>query len=114
MDKGYAKYSDQFANRDGVTEIDSAISLIRVIKCIDGVISSVFTSTALIGSLYEKPSVSYNPTLLLDKDDAAVQKLELLSGKDQLECVKIPELELSYKTKMIKFKFYGRRKKKVR
>ena len=31
-----------------------------------------------------------------------------------LECVKIPELELSYKTKMIKFKFYGRRKKKVR
>ena len=31
-----------------------------------------------------------------------------------VECVKIPELELSYKTKMIKFKFYGRRKKKVR
>ena len=31
-----------------------------------------------------------------------------------MECVKIPELKLSYKTKMIKFKFYGRRKKKVR
>jgi hypothetical protein len=33
---------------------------------------------------------------------------------NDVECVKIPGSKLSYKTKMIKFKFYGRRKEEIR
>ena len=44
-----------------------------------------FTSTGLIGSMYKKESIYFDPFKWIQKDDPSGSNLPLLSGKDELE-----------------------------
>ena len=64
--------------------VEPDISAIRVIESSVAVISMPFTSTALIAREMGKPSVYYDPTGLLQKDDRAAHGIEVLSNTDEL------------------------------
>ena len=71
--------------RPNVISIDPNISAFRVIEKSDINISMPFTSTGLIGTMYDKKSIYYDPFKWIQKNDPSGSNLTLLSGKDELE-----------------------------
>lgn len=67
-----------------VFSIEPDISAIRVIESCCAVISMLFTSTALWGRELGKPSVYYDPSGVVQKDDRAAHGIQVLCGKDEL------------------------------
>ena len=65
--------------------LDPDISAIRAIESCAAVISAPFTSTAHLGIYLGKPSVYYDPTGILKKDDPAAHGIEILSCKKELQ-----------------------------
>ena len=60
-------------------------SAIRVIQASCAVISMPFTSTALIARSLGVPSVYYDPSGIVKRDDRAAHGIEILIGRHELE-----------------------------
>jgi polysaccharide biosynthesis PFTS motif protein len=83
--KKYLYFFYKFFLRPNTLSINSNISAFRVIKKSNIIISMPFTSTALIGSMYKKKSIYYDPFCWIKKNDPSGSNLPLISGKDELE-----------------------------
>lgn len=66
-------------------EIDSDTSASALIEKCQAVISTPFTSTALIGRELGKPSIYYDPYGICEKDDRAAHGIPILSGQEELQ-----------------------------
>ncbi len=66
-------------------EVDPDISASSLIKKCQAVISTPFTSTALLGRELGKPSVYYDPHGICEKEDRAAHGIPILSGKTELK-----------------------------
>lgn len=64
--------------------IDPDLSAASLIQKCDAVISMPFTSTALLGREAKKPSIYYDPSGLLQKDDPAAHGIMIIQGKKEL------------------------------
>ncbi len=80
----YRHLADQLSNNSHVMLVDPEISAIRVIESSVAVISMPFTSTAIIAKEMGKPSIYYDPSGLLQKDDRAAHGIAILSTRDEL------------------------------
>ena len=78
-------FFNNFLKRPKVISIDPDISAFRVIKKSFLNISMPFTSTALIGSYYEKNTIYYDPFDWIQRDDPSGSNIKLISGKSNLE-----------------------------
>jgi len=81
----YRHFTDRLSEREDVVLVDPDISALRVIEASCAVISMPFTSTALIARELGKPSVYYDPTGQLQRDDRAAHGIPIISGPEQLE-----------------------------
>ena len=66
------------------TEVDSELSADFLIEHCDASISIPFTSTALIGVHFDKPSIYYDPTCELQADDPAAHGVRIIQGYSDL------------------------------
>lgn len=82
--KRYIKFVQQLSQSSNVVLADPAISAIRVIEKCRGIISMPFTSTALYLRDQEIPSVYYDPTGWIQKDDRGAHGITILSGIHEL------------------------------
>lgn len=80
----YIKFADSFFSRQGIICPHPDVSAFRVIKNSYAAVSIPFTSTAIIASHFLKPSVYYDSTNILFKDDRGAQSIPLISGKSEL------------------------------
>ncbi|MBK6358020.1 MAG: polysaccharide biosynthesis PFTS motif protein [Betaproteobacteria bacterium] len=83
-EKRYSALMQEFAASDGVILVNSGISAVRVIQCCCAGISIPFTSTALYVREQGLPSVYYDPTGWIQKDDLGAHGIPILSGKEEL------------------------------
>jgi len=81
----YRKMSDQLGKVNHVRIVDPDISAVVIIEKSTAVISMPFTSTALIAREMGKPSVYFDPTGLLQKNDRAAHSIPVLSNQIELE-----------------------------
>jgi len=65
-------------------EIDPDFSATELIRNTELVVSLPFTSTALLGREWGKPSIYYDPHGLLQKNDPAAHGIEIISGQEEL------------------------------
>lgn len=84
FDKKYLNWINMAIDNNFMS-IHPDISAIRVIEASNAIISIPYTSTALIGCYLGKPSVYYDPTENVDKNDRASHGIGILSGKIELE-----------------------------
>ena len=82
--KMYKKLTQSLAQSNDVVFVDPSISAIRVIERCKGVISMPFTSTALYLRDQGIPSVYYDPTGWIQKDDRGAHGIPILSGINEL------------------------------
>lgn len=82
--KNYLNLIQRLSHSPGVISIDPNTSPIRVIEGCKGVISMPFTSTALYFRAQGIPSVYYDPSGWIQKDDRGAHGLPILSGIDEL------------------------------
>ena len=84
--KGYQSMIEELSSNDRFTSVEPPeISPIRIIENCRAVISMPFTSTAILGRELGKPSIYYDPTGKLQKDDRGAHGIPILSGKDELQ-----------------------------
>jgi polysaccharide biosynthesis PFTS motif protein len=81
--KQYIKYIKSI--KDKIVIIEPCISAIRIINTCQAVISLPFTSTAILGIKSGKPSIYYDPTSAISKDDKAAHGIKVISGKNELQ-----------------------------
>jgi len=79
-----SNFIQKLAQSGAVIPIDPGVSAIRVIERCAGVISMCFTSTALYMRDQDIPSVYYDPTGWIQKDDRGAHGIPILSGMDEL------------------------------
>jgi polysaccharide biosynthesis PFTS motif protein len=84
LHKSYRATFQKVTKQDNVINIEPDTAAIKVIECCEAVISSPFTSTALLGKSRNKPSAYYDPSGLIQKDDRAAHGLPVLIGKEEL------------------------------
>lgn len=83
----HSKYLNKLNNLErvyNIYNIDPSTPAELIIENSKAVISMPFTSTALIGSHLGKPSVFYDPTGLLLKDDPAAHGIMVINNKSDL------------------------------
>jgi len=80
----YRYFSDMLMSMSHVRCVDPDISAVSVVESSVAVISMPFTSTALIAKNMGKPSVYYDPTGCLQRDDPASHGIEILSDIQDL------------------------------
>jgi polysaccharide biosynthesis PFTS motif protein len=68
----------------GIIIADPSTSAFRLVQNADVIVSLPFTSTSLIGKVYNIPSVYYDPSFIISKGDRGSNGINLLSGKDEL------------------------------
>lgn len=81
----YRQLADMLSEQGGVMSIDPDISVLRIIESSCAVISMPFTSTASIARAMGKPSVYYDPTGQLQRDDRAAYGIPILAGPGELK-----------------------------
>ena len=81
----YRYFSERLSEQEHVVLVDPDISAFRVIESSCAVISMPFTSTALIARALGKPSIYYDSTGRLQRDDRAAHGIEIISGPEELE-----------------------------
>lgn len=81
----YRKKVLDLSKRENFTEIDANSSASRLIKNASAVISMPFTSTAHIAKHQGVPSVYYDPSGLLERNDPASHGIDILSNKCDLK-----------------------------
>ena len=82
--KIFQSYIDEIVKTNEINFIDWDVSPFKLIKNTTINISIPFTSTALVGQYYNKPSCYYDPIMVLEENDRATQSVELIKGKDNL------------------------------
>ncbi len=88
--RAYIKFANSFSSRQSIICPHPDVSAFRVIKDSFAAISMPFTSTAIIAKHFSKPSVYYDSTNILFKDDRGAHGIPLISGKSELvEWIKI-------------------------
>ena len=80
----YRYFSERLSEQEHVVLVDPDISAFRVIESSYAVISMPFTSTALIARALGKPSIYYDSTGRLQRDDRAAHGIEIISGPEEL------------------------------
>lgn len=80
----YRQFAGKLSERSNVVTIDPDISALRLIESSCAVISMPFTSTALIARALGKPSIYYDPTGELQRDDRAAHGIEVIRGPEEL------------------------------
>ncbi len=92
--KAYIKFTEEFSKRPGIINIHPDISAFRLLRISTGAISVPFTSTALVAADFSIPSIFYDVTETVTKDNRGAQGIKLISGKTQLgEWVKAIKVE---------------------
>ena len=81
----YRYFSERLSEQEHVVLVDPDISPFRVIESSCAVISMPFTSTALVARALGKPSIYYDSTGRLQRDDRAAHGIEIISGPEELE-----------------------------
>ena len=84
-DDMYLRKISQLSEKVDYTSIDSDLDALNVIQQTKACISMPFTSTALMAKLEGKPSVYYDPSGLIQKDDRAAHGVPVLSNIDELQ-----------------------------
>lgn len=82
--RSYQEFLDDLKEKKGFIEIDCDIAASEIINRCKAVVSMPYTSTALIARELGKPSIYYDPTGLLSKDDAAAHGIPVLSRCSEL------------------------------
>lgn len=80
----YRHFAERLSEQEHVLLVDPEISALRVVESSCAVVSMPYTSTALIAKAMGKPSVYYDPTGLLQRDDRAAHGIPILSGVAEL------------------------------
>jgi polysaccharide biosynthesis PFTS motif protein len=80
----YRKYLDCLCQQAYVVAVDPNISAVRVIESASAVVSMPFTSVAIIAQAIGKPTVYYDPTGIIRKDDPAAHGVQVISGRREL------------------------------
>lgn len=83
--KKYEKIINQLSKKSNYTEVNPSIDALQVIQKTKACISLPFTSTALIAKHEGVPSVYYDPSGRIQKDDRASHGITVLSNIDELE-----------------------------
>ncbi|MHA8097403.1 polysaccharide biosynthesis PFTS motif protein [Aquirufa antheringensis] len=81
----YSNEINRISNEFDFLNIDPSIPAELIISNAKAVISMPFTSTALVGKHLGKPSIFYDPTGLLIKDDPAAHGIRVINNKDDLK-----------------------------
>ena len=81
---GYELAIDHLGKTANYLELDPDTSASALIEKCQAVISTPFTSTALIGRDLGKPSIYYDPHGLCEKDDRAAHGIPIVSGRVEL------------------------------
>ncbi|MBT3612098.1 MAG: polysaccharide biosynthesis PFTS motif protein, partial [Flavobacteriales bacterium] len=81
----YRKLVESIDKKTNVITVNPDTSALKVIESSFAVISMPFTSTALIARELGKPSVFYDPSGLIQKDDTAAHGIPILSGQEELK-----------------------------
>ena len=71
--------------RETIKIIDSDFSANKLVSMTDFSISCPFTSAGLLGRIYNKQSIYYDPFSIICKNDRAAQGIKVLSGKKELD-----------------------------
>jgi polysaccharide biosynthesis PFTS motif protein len=82
---GYLRVLKDISKEVNYISIEPDSSAIKLIKATDATISMAFTSTATIADSEDKPSVYYDPTGLIDRNDVAGHGVQVLIGIDELK-----------------------------
>lgn len=82
--RAYIKFANSFSERPGVICLHPDVSAFRAIKNSIATISMPFTSTALIAKHFSKPTVYYDSTNIICKDDKGSHHIQVISGKSEL------------------------------
>jgi polysaccharide biosynthesis PFTS motif protein len=80
----YTKLIKELLSCKNLIHVNSEISAFKLIEKSDITISIPFTSTSLIASSMNKPTVYYDPTGLLWKEDPARHNIQIISNKQEL------------------------------
>lgn len=81
----YRSFIDLLNYGNDIRLVAPEISAIRVIQASQAVISMPFTSTALIARSLGVPSVYYDPSGIVQRDDRAAHGIEILIGRHELD-----------------------------
>jgi len=80
----YRSYIDKLGCMNNYVAVDPDVSASLLVQECKAVISMPYTSTALLGRNLGKPSIYYDPTGLLQKDDRAAHGIEIVQGRTEL------------------------------
>ncbi len=83
--KYYVSGLKRLKKQEKYTDIDPDVDALQVIKKTEACISMPFTSTAIIAKHEGKPSVYYDPSGLIHKEDKAAHGIPVLSSINELE-----------------------------
>ena len=83
--KKYIRNIKYLNNKSNYVEIDPSVDAFQVIQKVKACISMPFTSTALIARSEGKPSIYYDPSGIVQKDDKAAHGIPILSNINELE-----------------------------
>ncbi len=81
----YKALVSKLTKSNNFKSLDTSISAIKVIEKCDVVISMPFTSPAILARKMGKPSIFYDPTGTIYKDDKCAHDIEIISGMNELE-----------------------------
>ena len=85
IDKRHQSKINQLIKESNYIEIDPSVEATQIIQKTKACISMPFTSTAIIAKQKRKPSVYYDPSGIIQKDDRAAHGIPVLSGIDELQ-----------------------------
>ncbi len=85
LHKGYVRSIMKLVHQNRLLSIDADTSPIVVIEKCKAVISMPFTSTAILGRELGKPSIYYDPTGLIQKDDRGAHGILVISNESELQ-----------------------------
>jgi polysaccharide biosynthesis PFTS motif protein len=83
--KGYLQSIKKLKEQSNYIEINVNSDATTVVKHTKACISMPFTSTALIAKYEGKPSIYYDPSGIIQKNDRAAHGIPVLSNIDELE-----------------------------
>jgi polysaccharide biosynthesis PFTS motif protein len=83
--ESYNKNIKKLKDKDNYSAIEPDLDAVQLTQKTEATISMPFTSTAIIAKLNGKPSVYYDPSGLIQKDDRAAHGIPVLSNIDELE-----------------------------
>jgi len=81
----YVRRLKQLSKRDSYIGLNPSVDPTQVIRNSKACISIPFTSTALIAKLEGKPSIYYDPTGMIQKDDRAAHGIPVVVGPKELD-----------------------------